>query len=113
MAVDVVEKESREYSRNIDKQKNNNKFDENRNTKKRNKKGQAEDINEGKLKNLKQHNRLSNMFEDSSEDGMLEYYDLTTQRGRKGKKKNVKNEERNKQKIFKLTEITTPESISV
>ena len=32
--------------------------------------------------------------------GMLDYYDLTTQRGRKGKKKQVKNEERNKQKIF-------------
>ena len=44
---------------------------------------------------------------------MLDYYDLTTQRGRKGKKKPVKDEERNKQKIFKLTEITIPESISV
>ena len=113
MAVDVVEKESREYNKNIDKQKNNNKYDENRNTKKKNRKDQNENINEGKLKNLKQHNRLSNMFEDSSEDGMLDYYDLTTQRGRKGKKKNIKNEARNKQKIFKLTEITIPESISV
>ena len=113
ISADVVEKESREYSRAIDKQKNNNKFDENRNTKKKSRKNQNEDINQGKLKNLKQHDRLSNMFEDSSEDGMLEYYDLTTQRGRKGKKKNVKDENRNKQKIFKLKEITIPESISV
>ena len=52
------------------------------------------------------------MFEDQ-EDSMLDYYDLTTQRGRKGKKKVAKGEERTKQKIFKLTEITIPESISV
>ena len=114
MASDIVEKESREYNKTIDKQKNKNKFDDNRNNnKKKSRKNQNEDINQGKLKNLKQHDRLSNMFEDSSEDGMLEYYDLTTQRGRKGKKKNVKDENRNKQKIFKLTEITIPESISV
>ncbi len=113
MGADVVEKESREYNKSIDKQKNNNKFDENRNNKKKSRRTQNEDINQGKLKNLKQHDRLSNMFEDTSEDGMLEYYDLTTQRGRKGKKKNVKDENRNKQKIFKLKEITIPESISV
>ena len=113
MGADVVEKESREYNKSIDKQKNNNKFDENRNNKKKSRRNQNEVINEGKLKNLKQHDRLSNMFEDTSEDGMLEYYDLTTQRGRKGKKKNVKDESRNKQKIFKLKEITIPESISV
>ena len=113
MGAETIEKESREYNKSIDKQKNNNKFDENRNNKKRSRKGQNDDINQGKLKNLKQHDRLSNMFEDTSEDGMLEYYDLTTQRGRKGKKKNVKDENRNKQKIFKLKEITIPESISV
>ena len=113
MGTETIEKESREYNKSIDKQKNNNKFDENRNTKKKSRRNQNEDINEGKLKNLKQHDRLSNMFEDTSEDGMLEYYDLTTQRGRKGKKKNIKDENRNKQKIFKLEEITIPESISV
>ena len=113
MSVDIVEKESvREHNRLIDKQKNN-KFDENRNTRKRSRRSLDEDINQGKLKNLKQHNKLSNMFEDS-EDSMLDYYDLTTQRGRKGKRKNIKNDEnRTKQKIFKLTEITIPESISV
>ena len=53
------------------------------------------------------------MFEES-DGGMLDYYDLTTQRGKKGKKKQTKElEGRNKQKIFKLTEITIPEEISV
>ncbi len=113
MASDINEKESREYNKLIDKQKNN-KYNENKTTNKRkNKKNQNEEFNEGKLKNLKQRDRLSSMFDDSSEDGMLDYYDLTTQRGRKGKKKNVKDENRTKQKIFKLKEITIPEPISV
>lgn len=112
--TNIEEKSTREYNRNIDKQKNNNKYDENRSNKKKNNRRNQEDysINEKKLNNLKQRNNLSNMFEDQ-EDSMLDYYDLTTQRGRKGKKKNTKGEERTKQKIFKLTEITIPESISV
>ena len=113
MAVDTVEKEVvRDYSKNIDKQKLNNKFDENKNKKSKTRKNQNSNFDEGKLKTLKQANRLSNMFEDQ-EGGMLDYYDLTTQRGRKGKKKQTKNEERNKQKIFELTEIEIPDSISV
>ena len=112
--TNIEEKSAREYSRNMDKQKNNNRYDENRSNKKKSRRNQEDySINEKKLNNLKQRNNLSNMFEDQ-EDSMLEYYDLTTQRGRKGKKKNSKNgEERTKQKIFKLTEITIPESISV
>ncbi len=113
MSADTVEKETRGYNKLIDKQKNNNKFDETRNTKKKTRRNQNEEFNEGKLKNLKQQSSLSNMFEDT-DGGMLDYYDLTTQRGRKGKKKNNKNEEqRIKQKIFKLKDITIPESISV
>ena len=113
MAVDTVEKEVvRDYSKNIDKQKLNNRFDENKNKKSKTRKNQNSNFDEGKLKTLKQANRLSNMFEDQ-EGGMLDYYDLTTQRGRKGKKKQTKNEERNKQKIFELTEIEIPDSISV
>ncbi len=115
MSVETGEKESvREYNKSIDKKKENNKFNENRNTKKRTRRNQEDyDINEGKLKNLKQQDKLSNMFEDQ-ENSMLDYYDLTTVRGRKGKKKNIKDDEsRTKQKIFKLTEITVPESISV
>ena len=115
MAIETVEKESvREYNKSIDKQKNNNKFDENRTAKKKTRKNSGNfDINEGKLKSLKQADKLSNMFDDQ-EGGMLDYYDLTTQRGRKGKKKNIKNDEnRVKQKIFQLTEITIPDSITV
>ena len=112
--TNIEEKSAREYSRNMDKQKNNNRYDENRSNKKKSRRNQEDySINEKKLNNLKQRNNLSNMFEDQ-EDSMLDYYDLTTQRVRKGKKKNSKNgEERTKQKIFKLTEITIPESISV
>ena len=119
MAADTVEKESvKEYNRTADKQRNSNRFDNNKNTKKnqksrRNTNNNREDINTGKLKSLKQADRLSNMFDDQ-DGGMLDYYDLTTQRGRRSKKKNSKNNEnRVKQKIFKLTEITIPESITV
>ena len=48
-----------------------------------------------------------------TEGSMLDYYDLTTARGKKSKKKNNNQEERNKQKIFQLTEITIPETITV
>ena len=116
MGAENVEKESaREYNKAIDKQKQNNKFDENRakksNKSKRN--NQNGEINEHKLKGLKRTDSLSNMFDDQ-EGGMLDYYDLTTQRGKKGKKKINKNDEnRVKQKIFKLEEITIPETITV
>ena len=112
MAVDTVEKEVvRDYSKNIDKQKLNNRFDDNKNKKSKSRRSENS-FDEGKLKSLKQTSKLSNMFEDQ-DGGMLDYYDLTTQRGRKGKKKQVKNEERNKQKIFELTEIEIPDAISV
>ncbi len=116
MAVENVEKEpTREYNKSIDKQKQNNKFDDSR-TKKTNKSkrnDQNGEINEHKLKGLKRTDSLSNMFDDQ-DGGMLDYYDLTTQRGKKGKKKINKNDEnRTKQKIFKLEEITIPETITV
>ena len=116
MSVDsnMEEKSAREFNRNLDKKKNNNnnKFDENRTTKKKtSRRNQDETINANKLNNLKQRNNLSGMFEDQ-EDSMLDYYDLSNNRGRKGKKKG-KGEEKSKQKIFKLTEITIPETISV
>lgn len=114
--TEIGEKEVvREYNKSIDKQKQNNKFDENRVTKKNSKsrKNSNGEINEHKLKGLKTADRLSNMFDDQ-EGGMLDYYDLSKERGRKNKKK-FKDEEkpRNKQKIFQLTEITIPESITV
>ena len=114
MSVEQPEKEVvREYNRNIDKQKNNNKYDENRTKKvKSRRNGNNNSFDEGKLKSLKQTNKLSHMFDDQ-EGGMLDYYDLTTERGRRGKKKQSKNEERTKQKIFQLTEIEIPETITV
>ncbi|MBE5819220.1 MAG: translation initiation factor IF-2 [Clostridiales bacterium] len=114
MSVDVTEKENtREYANKaIDKQKNNNRYDENRENKKqsKSKRGNYEEISSHKLKDLKQESSLSNMF---TEGSMLDYYDLTTTRGKRGKKKFVQNEERTKQKIFELTDITIPETISV
>ena len=111
MTVETVEKEVvRDYSKNIDKQKANSKFEENKNKKSKSRRNDN-GFDEGKLKSLKQANKLSNMFEDQ-DGGMLDYYDLTTQRGRKGKKK-ARDEERNKQKIFELTEIEIPDSITV
>ena len=114
MAIETPEKEIiRDYNKVIDKQKSNNKFEENKTKKTKTRKNGSGDFDEGKLKTLKQANKLSNMF-DEQDGGMLDYYDLTTERGRKGKKrKNQNQEERNKQKIFKLTEIEITESITV
>lgn len=116
MGTENVEKDtSREYNKSIDKQKQNSRFDDNKNKKssKSRRNNQSGDINEHKLKGLKRTDSLSNMF-DEQDGGMLDYYDLTTQRGKKGRKKASKNDEnRNKQKIFKLEEITIPETITV
>ena len=116
MAVENIEKEPvRENNKEIDKQKANNRFEENKNNKKNKNRrnNNNRDFDEGKLKSLRQTNKLSNMFDDQ-DGGMLDYYDLTTERGRRGKKrKNQNDQDRNKQKIFKLTEIEIPENITV
>lgn len=113
MATDIVEKENvREYNRNMTKQKNNSKGADEARQRKGAKNTKNEDFDSGKLRNLKQENKLSNMFSDP-EGGMFDYYDLTTVRGKRGKKKINQDEDRVKQKIFKLTEITIPESITV
>ena len=115
MAVEVVEKESqRDFSsKAIDKAKFERKEEKAQKANK-NKKGSrfSEEFDGGKLKDLKQVDRLSNMFDDQ-EGGMLDYYDLTTARGKRNKKKANKNQEERTQKIFKLTEITIPETITV
>lgn len=118
MTTEVVEKElQRDYSNKVmEKQKANSKYDEQKSIKKATKtrkSGRFEEIDDGKLKDLKQVDKLSNMFEEQ-DGGMLEYYDLTTARGKKNKKKVQKNsEERNKQKIFELKEIVIPDNITV
>ena len=120
MATEIVEKElQRDYSsKSIDKAKQS-KFEEAKanNNNKKNTKNRKQDrfseIDGGKLKNLKQVDRLSNMF-DEQDGGMLDYYDLSNERGKR-KKKGLKDEKEktNKKKIFQLTEITIPENITV
>ena len=114
MEAEIAEKSNqRDYStRIIDKQKAN-RYNNQDDKKRRNRRGDEEDnFNEDKLRNLKQVDKLSNMFEDQ-EGGMLDYYDLSTVRGKRNKRKPKKDEERNKQKIFDLKEITIPENITV
>ena len=113
MEIDIpAEKENiREYSNKAkDKMKQNQRQQEEQRPKKVNRKGATGDFDSDKLNNLKKQNKLSNMF---NEGEMLDYYDLSTERGRRGKKKNQKQENRNKQKIFKLTEIAIPDTITV
>lgn len=120
METDVMEKENvRDFnSRAIDKAKNERMEERaagNNKKQNKNKKGgrfNTEEFDGGKLKGLKQVDRLSNMFNDQ-EGGMLDYYDLTTARGKRNKKKANKNVEERKQKIFQLTQIEIPETITV
>ena len=117
MESDVVEKENqRDFtSRAIDKVKSERKEERNNNKTNKNKKGSrfsGEEFDSGKLKGLKQVDRLSNMYDDQ-EGGMLDYYDLSSSRGKKNKKKQNKEQSESTQKIFKLTEITIPENITV
>ena len=115
--TDVVEKEVvREYNKSIDKQKQN-RFEENKGKKNTRQRRNDNYFDEDKLKSLKQRDRLSNMF-DEQDGGMLDYYDLTTQRGKRNKKRvnnnnNKQEAPRNKQKIFELTQITIPDPITV
>ena len=121
MSVEIVEKESqRDYSsKSIDKAKQS-KFEENKanSATKKNTKNRRQDkfseFDGSKLKDLKQSDRLSHMFNEQ-DGGMLDYYDLTSGRAKKNKKKNAKLDEEgtSKQKIFQLTEITIPENITV
>lgn len=111
VSIEEVEKENRrDYSSKIiDKQKAFRNSDDNKKTK--SKKGMEEEFNQGKLRDLKSVDRLSNMFGDQ-EGGMLDYYDLSSGKGKKSKKK-LKDGQKSKQKIFELKEITIPENISV
>ena len=113
MSTEIVEKENqRDYNnRAIDKAKSNRYEEKNKKTS-RSRKGDFDEFDSGKLNKLKQEDRLSHMFTEQ-DGGMLDYYDLTTARGKRNKKKMQKDEERNKQKIFELKEITIPENITV
>ena len=112
--TEYIEKDNqRDYSTKIiDKQKANRNFEDKKKATKSRKFSGEENFDEDKLRDLKQVNKLSNMFEDQ-EGGMLDYYDLTTERGKKNKKRDKKAGNRVKQKIFELKEITIPSNISV
>ena len=114
ISLEEVEKENkRDYSTKIiDKQKANRNLDDKKKAT-RSKREVTEGFDEDKLRDLKQVDKLSNMFEDQ-EGGMLDYYDLSTARGKRNRRKDTRrDEERNKQKIFELKEITIPDAISV
>jgi len=116
ISIEVLEKENqRDYSsRAIDKEKQS-KFEESKGAKKpakTKKTGRFENFDEEKLKNLKQVDKLSNMFSEQ-DGGMLDYYDLTTERGKRNRKKIRNDQQRIKQKIFELTEINIPDNITV
>ncbi len=102
-----------------DKQKANRKFEEETIVKKspKNKasRSNAEEINYEKLKDLQSETNFSSMFDDT-ESKMFDYYDVSKQKKNKIDKKNkLKNREKQhkEQKIFELTDIEIPDSISV
>ena len=102
-----------------DKQKANRKFEEETVVKKspKNKasRNNAEEINYGKLKDLQSETNFSSMFDDT-ESKMFDYYDVSKQKKNKLDKKNkLKNKEKqhHEQKIFELSDIDIPDTISV
>ena len=111
------ETNAREYTTNKlkDKQKQSRMMEDqkNSNNNKRTNRKNNEEYDSGKLNSLKKHNKLSNMFHEDGE--MLDYYDLSTDKKRNNskKKKAFVEPPKQKQKIFKLTEITIPENITV
>ncbi len=112
MSQPFEKEQQREYNTKVVKTKPVS--DEVKKVNARHNRGIDDDINISKIKDLKSHKSLSGLFNDS-EDGMLDYYDLSNNRRNR---KNKKNKELNKRtfeknKIFELTNIKIPESISV
>ncbi|MBO5143479.1 MAG: translation initiation factor IF-2 [Clostridia bacterium] len=124
VAADMPSKEAaRENVRTEykDKQKVNRKFEEENVTKKSSKskasRAEMDDINYDKLKDLQTESNFSDMFNDT-ESKMFDYYDLSKSKHKNtNKKKNNKKPTESKnhieQKIFDLTDIEIPETISV
>ena len=109
----MPEKENvREYENKLRDKQKQNRVDESKNSNtKKSRRNSEHEFDSDKLNNLKKHNQLSNMFHEEGE--MLDYYDLSTERGKRAKKKIKPEANKVKQKIFKLTEITIPEQITV
>ena len=110
MEVDIpTEKEnSRDFS-NKGKAKDKAKLNrpDEQKSKKVNRRNSGNDFDSDKLNDLKRHGKTN-----FGEDDMMDYYDLSTER-RRGKKKTKQEIKPKQQKIFKLTEITIPETITV
>ena len=113
MEIEMPEKENvREYENKLrDKQKQNRVDESKSSNTRKNRRNSEHEFDSDKLNNLKKHNQLSNMFHEEGE--MLDYYDLSTERGKRAKKKIKPEANKVKQKIFKLTEIVIPEQITV
>ena len=113
MEIEMPEKENvREYENKLRDKQKQNRVDESKNSNTRKTRRNSEhEFDSDKLNNLKKHNQLSNMFHEEGE--MLDYYDLSTERGKRAKKKIKPEANKVKQKIFKLTEITIPDQITV
>ncbi len=110
MEVDIpTEKEnSRDFS-NKGKAKDKAKLNrpDEQKSKKVNRRNSGNDFDSDKLNDLKRHGKTN-----FGEDDMMDYYDLSTER-RRGKRKSKQEIKPKQQKIFKLTEITIPETITV
>ena len=113
MEIEMPEKENvREYENKLRDKQKQNRVDESKNSNaKKSRRNSEHEFDSDKLNNLKKHNQLSSMFHEEGE--MLDYYDLSTERGKRAKKKIKPEANKVKQKIFKLTEITIPEQITV
>ena len=108
MEVDIpVEKENtRDFSNKAKDKAKQNRQDEQK-TKRVNRRNNGSDFDSDKLNDLKRHGKTS-----FNEDDMMDYYDLSNER-RRNKKKAKQEIKPKQQKIFKLTEITIPETITV
>ena len=97
-----------------DKEKDNRKFEEStKKTKNRPSKGGNEDISFDTLRDIQSESNFSNMFNDT-ESKMFDYYDLSRRKGnKKNKKKPTESKDHIDQKIFELTDIDIPETITV
>ena len=97
-----------------DKEKDNRKFEEStKKTKNRPSKGNNEDISFDTLRDIQSESNFSNMFNDT-ESKMFDYYDLSRRKGnKKNKKKPTESKDHIDQKIFELTDIDIPETITV
>ena len=98
-----------------DKEKDNRKFEESTKkvSKSRSSRAERDDINYDKLKDLQSESNFSNMFNDT-DSKMFDYYDLSRGKGKKkNKKKPTESKEHIDQKIFDLTDIDLPETVTV